>query len=93
MKLRASNAAADQNRQNSFLIDSNRLLYSRCQLGGPRAFRFLTDLRPWRDDRQVQERSDVAYWHISDVTDLTDDVRSLGQSRPDPKTPTLPSLT
>jgi len=33
------------------------------------------------------------HWHISDVTDLTDDVRSLGQSRPDPKTPTLPSLT
>jgi hypothetical protein len=66
MKLRASNAAADQNRQNSFLIDSNRLLYSRCQLGGPRAFRFLRDLRPWRDDRQVQERSDVAYWHQPD---------------------------
>ena len=76
MKLRASNAAADQNRQNSFLIDSNRLLYSRCQLGGPRAFRFLRDLRPWRDDRQVQERSDVAYWHFSDMPERPDNVRS-----------------
>jgi hypothetical protein len=45
MKLRTSNATADQNRRNSFLINSSRLLYSRRQLGGPRAFRLLSDLR------------------------------------------------
>jgi hypothetical protein len=32
-------------------------------------------------------------WHLSDVTSLADEVRSLGQSRLEPKTPTLPSLT
>jgi hypothetical protein len=43
-KLRTSNAAADQNRQNSFLIASNRLLDSRCELGGSCAFRALRDI-------------------------------------------------
>jgi hypothetical protein len=36
---------------------------------------------------------DVGLWHFSDMVDHTDDVRSLGESRLDPKAPTLPSLT
>jgi hypothetical protein len=50
--------AAGQNRQNGFLIDGNRLLDSRCQLGGPRASRFLGDLTPlMRQSTGSQERS------------------------------------
>jgi hypothetical protein len=53
----ASNAAG-QNRQNGFLIDGNRLLDSRCQLGGPRASRFLGDLTPvMRRSTGGQQRS------------------------------------
>jgi hypothetical protein len=32
-------------------------------------------------------------WHFSEVACVLGDVRSSGQSRLDPKTPTLPSLT
>jgi hypothetical protein len=51
-------------------------------------------------DRPSLEREDFPCqpgathtWHFSYVTSLTDDVRSLGQSGLDPKTPTLPFLT
>lgn len=56
-KLRTSNAAADQNRQNSFLIASNRLLDSRRELGGSRAFRVLRDIgqKTFRDAEAIAE--------------------------------------
>ena len=47
----AGSNAAGQNRQYGFLIDGDRLLDSRCQLGGPRSSGFLGD--PWSLTRRT----------------------------------------
>ena len=49
--------------------------------------------RPWRDDRQIQERSDVAYWHETDLPRCPLNGRYRGESRHDSGRPFRSKMT
>jgi transposase len=49
--------------------------------------------RPWRDDRQIQERSDVAYWHKTDLPRCPLNGRYRGESRHDSGRPFRSKMT